>query len=217
MCPQLIKQRGRDFLLQQCPVVHVELRGLSHSQAVLQFIKEASSLQDGPVTFYRMRQVGRIQTNQNLKNTWDCNEAESITTSVTWAHDPKLCFLFCYFKRAGEKRHEEFSPSWCDIERSPYLSGQPNTQHIHIYIWRVWLISVNKLLYNWCKLYFLKEVEGKQCRLHDFSWTDIDRFTFQVGPHLSAHLIRKHIEIIKQLDAVRGTKHYYNLYECIHF
>ncbi|KAF1373821.1 hypothetical protein PFLUV_G00242920 [Perca fluviatilis] len=52
----LIKRRGRDFLLQHCPVLHVELRGVTRSQAVLQFIKEASSLQDGPVTFYRMRQ-----------------------------------------------------------------------------------------------------------------------------------------------------------------
>lgn len=29
---------------------------------------------------------------------------------------------------------------------------------------------------------FIKEVEGKQCGLYDFSWTDIDRFTFQVCP-----------------------------------
>ncbi|KAM8730651.1 FERM domain-containing protein 6-like [Acanthopagrus schlegelii] len=97
----LIKQRGRDFLLQQCPVVHVELRGLSHSQAVLQFIKEASSLQDGPVTFYRMRQEKK-------------DMRSSVLLGVT-------------------------------------LKG------VHIY----------------------QEVEGKQCRLHDFSWTDIDRFTFQ--------------------------------------
>ncbi|XP_008294661.1 FERM domain-containing protein 6 [Stegastes partitus] len=52
----LIKRRGRDFLLQHCPVLHGELRGLPRSQAVLRFIKEASSLQDGAVTFYRMKQ-----------------------------------------------------------------------------------------------------------------------------------------------------------------
>ncbi|XP_073345256.1 FERM domain-containing protein 6-like [Pagrus major] len=97
----LIKRRGRDFLLQQCPVVHVELRGLLHSQAVLQFIKEASSLQDGPVTFYRMR-----REKKDLRS--------SVLLGVT-------------------------------------LKG------VHIY----------------------QEVEGKQCRLYDFSWTDIDRFTFQ--------------------------------------
>ncbi|XP_030257134.1 FERM domain-containing protein 6-like isoform X3 [Sparus aurata] len=99
--PWLIKQRGRDFVLQQCPVVHVELRGLSHSQAVLQFIKEAGSLQDGPITFYRMRREKK-------------DMRSSVLLGVT-------------------------------------LKG------VHIY----------------------QEVEGKQCRLHDFSWTDIDRFTFQ--------------------------------------
>lgn len=30
---------------------------------------------------------------------------------------------------------------------------------------------------------FLKDVEGKLCSLFDFSWTDIDRFTFQVSPN----------------------------------
>ncbi|XP_044033940.1 FERM domain-containing protein 6-like isoform X2 [Siniperca chuatsi] len=97
----LIKRRGRDFLLQHCPVLHVELRGVSRSQAVLQFIKEASGLQDGPVTFYRMRQ-----------------EKKELRSSVLLG---------------------------------VALKG------VHIY----------------------QEVEGKQCLLYDFSWTDIDRFTFQ--------------------------------------
>ncbi|KAM3591729.1 uncharacterized protein V6R79_006573 [Siganus canaliculatus] len=51
----LIRRRGRCFLLQHCPSLHLELRGVSRSQAVLRFIKEASSLQDGPVTLYGMR------------------------------------------------------------------------------------------------------------------------------------------------------------------
>ncbi|XP_037836595.1 FERM domain-containing protein 6-like isoform X2 [Kryptolebias marmoratus] len=53
---KLIKRRGRDYLLRHAPKLHSELRGLSWSQAVLQFIKESSRLQDGAVTFYRMRQ-----------------------------------------------------------------------------------------------------------------------------------------------------------------
>ncbi|KAI3365218.1 hypothetical protein L3Q82_010315, partial [Scortum barcoo] len=97
----LIKHRGRDFLLQHCPGLHGELRGVSQSQAVLQFIKEASSLQDGPVTFYRMRR---------------------------------------------EKKEP----------RSSTLLGVA-LEGVHIY----------------------QEVEGKQCLLYDFSWMDIDRFTFQ--------------------------------------
>ncbi|XP_070783434.1 FERM domain-containing protein 6-like [Enoplosus armatus] len=97
----LIKRRGRDFLLQHCPVLHVELRGVSRSQAILQFIKEASGLQDGPVIFYRMK-----QEKKGLRS--------SILLGVA-------------------------------------LKG------VHIY----------------------QEVEGKQCLLYDFSWTDIDRFTFQ--------------------------------------
>ncbi|XP_029312838.1 FERM domain-containing protein 6-like isoform X2 [Cottoperca gobio] len=97
----LIKRRGRDFLLQHCPVLHVELRGVTRSQAILQFIKEAGILQDGPVTFYRMR----------------------------------------------EKKKEL---------RSSILLGVA-LKGIHIY----------------------QEVEGKQSPLHDFTWTNIDRLTFQ--------------------------------------
>ncbi|XP_069011607.1 FERM domain-containing protein 6 [Embiotoca jacksoni] len=52
----LIKRRGRDYLLRHSPVLHGELTGVSRSQAVLQFIKEADGLQDGAVSFYRMRQ-----------------------------------------------------------------------------------------------------------------------------------------------------------------
>ncbi|KAF3853660.1 hypothetical protein F7725_014348 [Dissostichus mawsoni] len=43
----LIKRRGRDFLLQHCPGLHAELRGVTRGQAILQFIKEAGNLQDG--------------------------------------------------------------------------------------------------------------------------------------------------------------------------
>ena len=147
MCPQLIKQRGRDFLLQQCPVVHVELRGLSHSQAVLQFIKEASSLQDGPVTFYRMRQVGRIQTNQNLKNTWDCNEAESITTSVTWAHDPKLCFLFSVILNVQEKKDMRSSVLLGVTLKGVHIYQVSPTHSIYTFIFEEFDLSVST---NFC-------------------------------------------------------------------
>lgn len=54
---QLIKHRGRDFLLQHSRALHSEMKGASRSQAILQFIREAGGLQDGPVTFYRMRKV----------------------------------------------------------------------------------------------------------------------------------------------------------------
>uniref|UniRef100_UPI0037E922D6 FERM domain-containing protein 6-like n=1 Tax=Semicossyphus pulcher TaxID=241346 RepID=UPI0037E922D6 len=97
----LIKRRGRDFLLKHGPVLHGELRGLSRRRAILQFIKEASSLQDGAVSFYRMS-----EEKKQLRS--------SIVLGVA-------------------------------------LKG------VHIY----------------------QEVEGKQCLLYDFSWTDIDRFTFQ--------------------------------------
>ncbi|XP_014891405.1 FERM domain-containing protein 6 [Poecilia latipinna] len=54
--PWLINHRGRNFLLQHSPVLHGELRGTPRSWAILQFIKEASSLQDAALTFYRMKQ-----------------------------------------------------------------------------------------------------------------------------------------------------------------
>ncbi|XP_062270079.1 FERM domain-containing protein 6-like isoform X2 [Platichthys flesus] len=98
----LIKRRGREYLLQHCPALHGDLRGVTRSQAMLQFIKEAGGLQDGPVTFYRMRQNKRER-------------------------------------------------------RSSILLGVVVTG-VHIY----------------------EEVEGKLCLLYDLSWTNIDRFTFQV-------------------------------------
>ncbi|KAK9530333.1 hypothetical protein VZT92_011840 [Zoarces viviparus] len=97
----LIKRRGRDFLLQHCPVLHMELRGVTRSQAVLLFIKEAGDLQDGPVTFYRVKQ---------------------------------------------EKKGR----------RSSILLGVA-LKGVRIY----------------------QDLEGKLCLLYDFSWTDIDRLTFQ--------------------------------------
>ncbi|XP_054898736.1 FERM domain-containing protein 6-like isoform X2 [Poeciliopsis prolifica] len=54
--PWLINRRGRNFLLQHSPVLHGELSGTPRSRAILQFIKEASSLQDAALTFYRMKQ-----------------------------------------------------------------------------------------------------------------------------------------------------------------
>ncbi|XP_028991173.1 FERM domain-containing protein 6-like [Betta splendens] len=92
----LIKRRGREYLLQHCPVLHSELRGLSHNQAILQFMRDVSSLQDVPVTFYRMRrdkqeQRSPILLGVTLKGIYIYQEVEG-----------KLCLLF------------EFS--WTDID-----------------------------------------------------------------------------------------------------
>ncbi|XP_028424203.1 FERM domain-containing protein 6 [Perca flavescens] len=114
----LIKRRGRDFLLQHCPVLHIELRGVTRIQAVLQFIKEASILQDGPVTFYRMRQVRLHRINQRKPPKYYCNDKKELRSSI--------------------------------------LLGVA-MKGVHIY----------------------QEVGGKQCQLYVFSWTDIERLTFQ--------------------------------------
>lgn len=39
--------------------------------------------------------------------------------------------------------------------------------------------------------FFFKEVEGKRYVLYDFSWTDIERFTFQVNHQLTDKLSNK--------------------------
>nr|CBN81478.1 FERM domain-containing protein 1 [Dicentrarchus labrax] len=127
----LIKCRGRDFLLQHCPVLHVELRGVSRNQAILQFIKEASSLQDGPVTFYRMRQASQTQTQ---------------TVSVNQINPPEYC-------NCNEADSQEVDKK--KLRSSTLLGVAPKGVHIY------------------------QEVEGKQCLLYKFSWTDIDRCTFQ--------------------------------------
>ncbi|KAL6094959.1 uncharacterized protein ACO6RY_16255 [Pungitius sinensis] len=168
--PWLIKRRGRDFLLQHGPALHVELRGVTRSQAVLQFIKEVSNLQDGPVTFYRMK--------QDKKELRRC-----ILLGVT-------------------------------------LKG------VHIY----------------------QDLEGKLCLLHDFSWADIDRLTFQgsrfeiaaVGSlclpklvyytpsafhseHVMRHLSDSHrlhintrgvVRCIQQLDDMQASHSYKEAYIC---
>lgn len=54
---QLIKRRGRDYVLQNVGLLHAELRGEASSRAVLRFIREANRLQDAALTLYRMRQV----------------------------------------------------------------------------------------------------------------------------------------------------------------
>ncbi|KAI4807799.1 hypothetical protein KUCAC02_027584 [Chaenocephalus aceratus] len=96
----LIKRRGRDFLLQHCPGLHAELRGVTRSQAILQFIKEAGNLQDGAVTFYRMRQEKKelrsvILLGVASKGVHIYQEVEGklcLLYDLTWTHVDRLTF-----------------------------------------------------------------------------------------------------------------------------
>ncbi|XP_053197029.1 FERM domain-containing protein 6-like [Scomber japonicus] len=102
----MIKRRGREYLLQNSPVLHCELRGVSHSQAILQFIKDASSLQDGPVTFYRMRQGKKelkcsILLGVTLKGVHIYQEVEgkqSLLYDLSWTNIDCLTFQGCRFE-----------------------------------------------------------------------------------------------------------------------
>ncbi|KAJ8011434.1 hypothetical protein DPEC_G00058170 [Dallia pectoralis] len=97
----IVKRRGRDYLLQHTPSLHDDLRGVSQPDAMSLYIKEASTLQDVPVTLYRIRTA----KNKNR----------------------------------------------CSVILSLALNG------IQLY----------------------QEVDGIQHLLYNFSWSDIDRFTFQ--------------------------------------
>ncbi|KAK1881137.1 FERM domain containing protein 1 [Dissostichus eleginoides] len=96
----LIKRRGRDFLLQHCPGLHAELRGVTRGQAILQFIKEAGNLQDGAVTFYRMRQEKKelrslILLGVASKGVHIYQELEGklcLLYDLTWTHVDRLTF-----------------------------------------------------------------------------------------------------------------------------
>ncbi|XP_033963920.1 FERM domain-containing protein 6 [Pseudochaenichthys georgianus] len=96
----LIKRRGRDFLLQHCPGLHAELRGVTRGQAILQFIKEARNLQDGAVTFYRMRQEKKelrsvILLGVASKGVHIYQEVEGklcLLYDLTWTHVDRLTF-----------------------------------------------------------------------------------------------------------------------------
>ncbi|XP_067433060.1 FERM domain-containing protein 6-like [Thunnus thynnus] len=102
----LIKRRGREYLLRHSPVLHGELRGVSRSQAILQFIKEASSLQDGPVTFYRMRQEKKmlkysILLGVTLKGVHIYQEVEGkqcLLYDLSWTNIDRLTFQGCRFE-----------------------------------------------------------------------------------------------------------------------
>ncbi|XP_034717170.1 FERM domain-containing protein 6-like isoform X3 [Etheostoma cragini] len=100
----LIQRRGRDFLLQHCPVLHAELRGVTRSQAVLQFIKEVSSLQDGPVTFYRMRQ-----------------EKKELRSSILLGVAMKGVHIY---QEVGGKQCQLYVFSWTDIERFTFKGSR---------------------------------------------------------------------------------------------
>ncbi|XP_029934226.1 FERM domain-containing protein 6-like [Myripristis murdjan] len=166
----LIKRRGREYLLRHGPVLHGELRGMSRARAILRFIQEASALQDGPVTFYSVRQE-------------KMDRRGSVLLGVA-------------------------------------LKG------VHVY----------------------QEVEGKQCLLYDFSWTNIDRLTFKrrrfeihaVGSlclpklvyytpsvfhsqHILRHVsdshrlhisIRATVSLLRQLEDMQASQFYKEAYIC---
>ncbi|XP_068585397.1 FERM domain-containing protein 6-like [Cebidichthys violaceus] len=100
----LIKRRGRDFLLQHCPVLHIELRGATRSQAVLLFIKEAGNLQDGPVTFYRMKREKKELRSSNLVG------VELKGVRIYQDLEGKLCLLYDF--------------SWSDIDRLTFQGSR---------------------------------------------------------------------------------------------
>ncbi|XP_076008377.1 FERM domain-containing protein 6-like [Genypterus blacodes] len=127
----LMERRGRAFLLQHSPALHSELRGLSRRRAMLQFIREASRLQDGPVTFYRMTEV---------------------RSGVTRGK----CIGIC-----------------CDVRQQVFFCRHLYTQDKK----EVKSLILLGVALKGVQIY--QEIEGKQCLLHDFSWTDIDRLTFQ--------------------------------------
>ncbi|KAM7381576.1 hypothetical protein PAMA_012422 [Pampus argenteus] len=102
----LIKRRGREYLLQHSPVLHGELRGVSRSQAILRFIKEASSLQDGAATFYRMRQEKKelkcsILLGVTLKGVHIYQEVEGkqcLLYDLSWTNIDRFAFQGCRFE-----------------------------------------------------------------------------------------------------------------------
>ncbi|KAM5164124.1 FERM domain-containing protein 1 isoform 2-T2 [Mantella aurantiaca] len=50
----IIAKRGTDYILKHAPEIHKELQGMSVKEAVLNFIRESSMLEDVPVHYYRL-------------------------------------------------------------------------------------------------------------------------------------------------------------------
>ncbi|XP_055085566.1 FERM domain-containing protein 1 isoform X2 [Periophthalmus magnuspinnatus] len=66
----LIKKRGRNYLLQHSPKLHEELRGLPKREALLEFVKLANTVEDVPVTLYKMRQNKKEQKFSIIFGVW---------------------------------------------------------------------------------------------------------------------------------------------------
>ncbi|XP_047465421.1 FERM domain-containing protein 6-like isoform X2 [Mugil cephalus] len=188
----LIKHRGRDFLLQHGPVLHDELSGLTRSQAMLQFIKEASGLQDGAVTFYRMKEEKKKLRSLIL-----------LGVAVKGVHiyrevGGKLCLLYDF--------------SWTDVDRFTVqvCSLQTCTAHVQIFTCRsatlqgcrfeiaaVASLCLPKLVY-----YTPSAFHSKHILRH---LSDSHRFHMNTRDALSC---------IRQLEDVQDRHHYKEAYVC---
>ncbi|XP_050979663.1 FERM domain-containing protein 1 [Labeo rohita] len=50
----IVQKHGNDYILKHTPALHMELKGMSSSEATLLFIQEAFTLSDVPLTIYRL-------------------------------------------------------------------------------------------------------------------------------------------------------------------
>ena len=57
MNSKVIRRRGREYLLQHSPTLQEDLRGTTQREAVLEFVKLSNTVDDVPITVYRMKQV----------------------------------------------------------------------------------------------------------------------------------------------------------------
>ncbi|XP_039644976.1 FERM domain-containing protein 6-like isoform X2 [Perca fluviatilis] len=205
----LIKRRGRDFLLQHCPVLHVELRGVTRSQAVLQFIKEASSLQDGPVTFYRMRQ-----------------EKKELRSSILLGVAMKGVHIY----QVGGKQCQLYVFSWTDIERLTFQVGSKDYIHTRAYMCSHKPAYCCHFLYPcfWIVLYLSLALQGSRFEIAAVGSLCLPKLVYYTpsathSKHILRHLSDSHrfhiitrdaVGYIQQLEDMQASHFYKEAYIC---
>ncbi|XP_063048313.1 FERM domain-containing protein 6 [Engraulis encrasicolus] len=99
--PWIVAKRGVDYLLRHGPNLHQELWGMASRDAVLLFIREASRLEDVPVTFYRLLKDKREDrgsallglTLRGMQVYQEVNNMRQLLYDFPWSNVGRLTFL----------------------------------------------------------------------------------------------------------------------------
>uniref|UniRef100_A0A7N5KJY3 FERM domain containing 1 n=1 Tax=Ailuropoda melanoleuca TaxID=9646 RepID=A0A7N5KJY3_AILME len=99
--PWIVARRGSAYILRHAPAVHREQRGLSPTEAVLRFIREACRLEDVPVHFFKLYKDKKDDrptvilglTLNGMQIYQETSHAPELLYDFPWSHIGKVVFL----------------------------------------------------------------------------------------------------------------------------